>query len=84
MIHWTTFQVSKLESDKACLMDRVEELTGTPLGDVSAPVDVLSTCKAHARKSAPSTSEALKALASIVRMVGNAEARSPVGFLELA
>ena len=34
-------QIRQLETDKARLMDRVEELTGEPLGDLPAPIDLL-------------------------------------------
>jgi hypothetical protein len=75
-------QVRQLESDKARLMDRLEEVTGEPLGALSSPIDLLHTSLQvpvpggdGTRKKDASLDEK-KALGSIIRITSDGMART--------
>ena len=83
--------MSQLETDKARLMDRVEELTGEPLGDILAPIGLpgprlppgITVPGGDGSRKADANVDEKKALGSIVRIaaVGGAGGRAA---LELA
>lgn len=74
-------QVGQLESDKARLMDRLEEATGEPLGHLLTPIDLLpsdllvTVPDGNGTRKIDEMLDEKKALSSIVRMAGGGPSR---------
>jgi hypothetical protein len=72
----TWLQVGQLETDKARLMDRLEEVTGEPLGDILAPIGLpgprlppnITVPGGDGSRKADAALDEKRALGSIVRM----------------